>query len=73
MDPLFLVRWHMLSFLAISKICVLGAAILFVVPLMFFLIVGVLGRHLSLAIHHDSWLATTNIKVIRKLSKRFLI
>lgn len=63
----------MLSILAISKVCILSAAIFFVVPLVFFLIVGLIGRHLSLTIHHDSWLATTNIKLIRKLSKRFLI
>ena len=63
----------MLSLFAISKIVVLGAAILFVVPVVFFLIVGVLGRQLSLTIHHDSWLATTNVKVIRNISKRFLV
>ena len=59
--------------LSIGKVAVLGAAIFFVVPLMLFLIIGLVGRHFALTIHRDSWVATTKNKFIRRLTRRFLV
>lgn len=61
------------SVLFLAQLLILGAAIVFVVPFIFFLMVAVIGRKISLEVHRDSWLATTNVSFIRRLSKRFLI
>jgi len=48
-------------------------SVLFVVPLVFLLLVGSMGRHFSLTIQRDSWVARTNIKCIRSLFRKFLV
>ena len=60
---------HVLLFKAMA----LFAALVLVVPLVFFLLVGLIGHRFALTIQKDSWLATTRIRMIRTLFRRYVI
>jgi len=55
------------------KVALLFFSIIFVLPMVFFLLVGCCGKHFSLTIDRNSWLAKTNIKWIKVLMSRFVV
>jgi len=55
------------------KSAFLFLSILFILPLVFFLLVGSCGRLFSLTIDRDSWVARTNVRWIRSLLGRFMV
>jgi|GEM_PF-1793277 len=55
------------------KAMLLFGALFMVVPVVFFLLVGCVGQKFALVIQKDSWLATTKIRVIRTLVKKYVI
>jgi len=57
--------------LVIVKAVLLFSAIVFIVPLLFFLLIGIFGRYFELTIDNNSRFAKTEVKWIRGLL-RFL-
>lgn len=61
------------TLLLFVKVSLLTTSMLFVAPLMFFLLAGTFGRQFALTIEKDSWVARTRIKSIRSIFKKFLV
>ena len=57
----------------ILKAAVLFFGIVFVLPIVFFLLVGGFGNYFSLTIDRNSWLANSNIKWLKNLLRRFIV
>ena len=58
--------------LAVKAVLLFGT-IFVTVPVVFILFLAVWGRHFSLAIARDSWLARSNVRVVRTFVTRFLV
>ncbi len=54
------------------KALVLFLSLLLLVPLVFFLLLGYVGKYLSFTVDRNSWVARTNISWVRKLFKKFI-
>ncbi len=57
----------------ILKAAVLFLSIIFILPLVFFLLVGYFGNYFALTVDRDCWLAKTKIRWIRVLVNKFFI
>ena len=57
----------------ILKAAFLFFSIIFILPIVFFLLVGGFGNYFSLTIDRNSWLANSNIKWLRHFLRKFLV
>jgi len=58
--------------IAFFKAMILFFLILFLLPVVFFLLAGLFGNYFALTIDRRSWIATVDNRFIRNLVKKFL-
>lgn len=58
--------------LIVIKAVLLFLSIFLVLPIVFFVLVGTVGKYFSLTIDQDSWLAKTRIKWIKLFVRKFI-
>ena len=59
--------------LIIIKAALLFLSVFIVLPIVFFVLVGTVGKHFSLTIDQDCWLAKTRIKWIKLFVRKFIV
>lgn len=57
----------------IIKAALLFLSVFIVLPIVFFVLVGIIGKQFSLTIDQDCWLAKTKIKWIKLFVRKFII
>ncbi|MBD3273094.1 hypothetical protein GF385_01965 [Candidatus Dependentiae bacterium] len=59
--------------LIIIKAILLFLSVFIILPIVFFILVGTVGKYFSLTVDPDCWLAKTKIKWIRFFIRRFIV
>ncbi|MCK4650545.1 hypothetical protein KAT08_00030 [Candidatus Babeliales bacterium] len=60
-------------FFFILKVLILFAVSIVVLPVVFFILVGIFGNYFSLAVDRNSWLAKTKVWWIKFLISKFIV
>jgi len=56
--------------LIVLRMTLLMSAVFIVLPLIFFSLVWLFGHYFGVTIHKESWIAKTNITVLRALARK---